>query len=131
MRRLGIEDEVRNAPPDIQSGFFILKGECFINLDLSYVQIYGGELALFFEIVKSRKSWKNILVLTEETRPSSYDIYNIITGIRALPFMTEMTRQEVHLAMRLAPKIYGEYLTPEEKKEYGEQIGKLADLLWG
>lgn len=113
--------------PDVQSGFYLLSSRAREALTLDYVADYGGELAMFFELVSRGYSFGTLDIESNKPARSSYLVSAILRSIAGLPFFRDASQKQLTHALTLAPRLYARYFESEMDRQFAEEMQPLVD----
>ncbi|HCW07625.1 MAG TPA: hypothetical protein DGG95_09715 [Cytophagales bacterium] len=115
--------------PDIQSGLYAISGDIFNSIDLGYVQSYGGELAVYYQLSIKNADVIEFPIVTAHNSPSSYRVKQILKEILDLPFLFSISDEEVEMALLWGPNIYADFLSVDAKRFYESEIRSLLSSI--
>ena len=118
-------ESVLADPPDIQSGFYVLPASEFQLTTFDYVRDYGGELALFHQLLQAGDSVANLDYSPQPRKASAYRVQQILRQVMDLPFFCGATEQEIEEARRLAPVLYRRYFSQRQLAAYDNEMLQL------
>jgi len=111
--------------PDIQSGAYVLSGAARRALSLEYIGDYGGELALYHELVTAGFEPAVVEIEPNKTNPSSYSVDKIVGSIAALPFFRSASPERMLEAVNLSPRIYGRFLRQSAVDQFRLELSRV------
>lgn len=112
-------------PPDIQSGFYVLPASTFKRLTFDYVEDYGGELALCFQLWQAGTVTANLSYSAQYRNASSYRLQQIVNQILRLPFFRDVTEDDIEEAKMLAPDRYRQYFNEQRLAMYEKEMERI------
>jgi len=108
--------------PDIQSGLYLLSDRARRAIRLEYVHDYGGELALYYELINAGFRSSNLSIEINQATPSAYSIDKILRSIARLPFFKSISSEKLLQALELAPNVYARFLEPNSQSSFEAEM---------
>jgi len=114
--------------PDIQSGIFSLKSSYLKGIDFSYIEQYGGELSMYYQLAQKNIHFITVKIKTNASLQSTYKVDEIVDAIFKLPYFKNINNQIISEAIVKTPSFYFEYFKNINQKEYIKEITKILKL---